>query len=198
MDNDTASKRPKSIRKKRHGMSCIAKRFHLSWNIEVAPTASETSNYMYSWWKGKRKTNVSTLINKKNTKEKPNATSHILLSHSLSAALTLRERAEVEKSPTSKATESRSAHQKTDQTQLFHRALPLPFFLSPSALDTKMKQNAKPIGESTKIRQNAHDTQLSQTSQIRSCHRAISSITARPWQLVLCSRRARSFVFRMM
>jgi hypothetical protein len=133
---------------------------------------------------------------KKKTQMQP-LTSSFPIALTLKLALFPKERAEAEVRLI-KATESRSAHQKTDQTQLFHRALPLSFFLSPSALDTKMKQNAKPIGESTKIRQNAHDTQLSQTSQIRSCHRAISSITARPWRLVLCSRRARSFVFRMM
>lgn len=124
-------------------------------------------------------------------------TSSFPIALTLKLALFPKERAEAEVRLIN-ATESRSAHQKTDQTQLFRHALSLSLSLPPAALDTKMKQNAKPMEESTKIRQNAHDTQLSQTSQIRSCHRAISSITARPWRLVLCSRRARSFVFRMM
>jgi hypothetical protein len=70
---------------------------------------------------------------------------HILLSHSISAALTPTERAEVEGSSTSKAAESRSAHQKTDQTQLFHLALPLS---RPIHLRYKIEANAKPNGPS--------------------------------------------------
>lgn len=143
--------------------------------------------------KQKERKNVSTLINRRQEQMPP----HILFSHSLPAALTPTERAEVEGSPTSKATESRSAHQKTDQTQLFHLALPLS---RPIHLTYKNEANAKPNGQSksggkAKVHLNAHDTQLSQTKSDKSCHRAMFYFSAaRPWRLAR-SHRARDLFF---
>jgi hypothetical protein len=70
---------------------------------------------------GKKNTYLH-FINREN-KTKSNASSHPPFPSTFSRAHSQKKGRSG--SPTSKATESRSARQKTDQTQLFHLALPL-------------------------------------------------------------------------